>query len=181
MLARIFLDETKKENNLVELLKMLSASEILAQILSFFLLLFLLRQFAWKKILGLLDQRKEKISSQLGEIENTKLEIAKLKADYESKISTINAAAQAKIDEAIEEAKEINAQMRKKAHEEAQDIIIDARQQVKYEVSKAQEQLKEKIVDIALGAARTVIQEKLTEDGDRKIVEDFIREVQKTE
>ena len=71
--------------------------------------------------------------------------------------------------------------MHKKAHEEAQDIIIEARQQVKYGVSKAQDVLKEKIVDIALGAARTVIQEKLTEDGDRKIVEDFIRDVQKAE
>jgi len=160
---------------------MLSASEIFAQVLSFFLLLFLLRKFAWKKILALLDQRKEKISSQLGEIENTKLEIAGLKNDYESKISNIASLAQEKIDQAVEEAKKVSLQMRKKAHEEAQDIITDARQQVKYEVSKAQEQLKEKIVDIALSAARTVIQEKLTEDGDRKIVEDFIREVEKIE
>lgn len=165
----------------MELLKMLSASEILAQILSFFLLLFLLRIFAWKKILGLLDQRKEKISSQLGEIENTKFEIARLKADYEFKISNIAQEAQAKINQAVEQAKIITGQMRKKAHEESQDIIIDARQQVKYEVSKVQEQLKEKIVDIALGAASNLIQEKLTGDGDRKIVEDFIREVQKAE
>ena len=165
----------------MELLKMLNANEILAQTLSFFLLLFLLRHFAWKKLLGLLDQRREKISSELGGIENTKLEIARLKADYESKIALIHQQAQVKIDEAIEEGKKINAQMRKKAHEDAQDIITDARQQVKYEVSKAQEQLKEKIVDIALGAARTVIQEKLTEDGDRKIVEDFIREVGNSE
>jgi len=165
----------------VELLKMLSGSEILAQILSFFLLLFLLRVFAWKKILGLLDQRKERISSQLGQIENTKLEIARLKADYEQKISNISNEAQAKINQAVEQAKAVSAQMRKKAHEEAQDIITDARQQVKYEVSKVQEQLKEQIVDIALEAAKTVIQEKLTEDGDRKIVEDFIRELEKTE
>lgn len=165
----------------MELLKMLNANEILAQTLSFFLLLFLLRHFAWKKLLGLLDQRREKISSELGEIENTKLEIARLKADYESKIASIHQPAQAKIDEAIEEGKKINVQMRKKAHEDAQDIITDARNQVKYEVSKAQEQLKDKIVDIALGAARTVIQEKLTEDGDRKIVEDFIKEIEQVE
>lgn len=165
----------------MELLKMLSASEILAQILSFFLLLFLLRIFAWKKILGLLDQRKEKISSQLGEIENTKLAIANLKSDYEQKISNIASEAQAKINQAVEQAKIVTAQMRKKAHEEAQDIIIDARQQVKHEVSKVQEQLKDKIVDIALSAASNLIQEKLTGDGDRKIVENFIREVQKAE
>lgn len=165
----------------MELLKMFSTSEIFAQILSFFLLLFLLRHFAWKKILGFLDQRKEKISHELCEIENTKIEIARLKTDYESKIATIADQAQAKINEAIQQGRLINAQMRKRAHEDAQDIIIDARKQVKYEVSKAQEQLKESIVDIALGAARSVIQEKLTEDGDRRIVEDFIKEIDKVE
>lgn len=165
----------------MELLKMLSGSEILAQVLSFFLLLFLLRIFAWKKILGLLDQRKERISAQLGEIENIKFEIANLKADYESKISNIASQAQERIDQAVEQAKLVTAQMRKKAHEEAQDIITDARQQVKYEVSKVQEQLKERIVDIALGAARSVIQEKLTEDGNRRIVENFIQEIEKVE
>lgn len=165
----------------MELLKMLSANEIFAQILSFFLLLFLLRVFAWKKILKVLDQRKEKITGQLQEIEDTKLEIAKIKADYESRMALIQEQAQAKINEAIEEAKIINSQMRKQAHEDAQDIITDARNQVKYEVSKAQEQLKDKIVDIALGAARNLIQERFTEDADRKIVEDFIKEVEKVE
>ncbi|MFA6357716.1 MAG: F0F1 ATP synthase subunit B [Candidatus Omnitrophota bacterium] len=165
----------------MEILKMLSASEIFAQIISFILLLVLLRLFAWKKILLLLDQRKEKISSEFKGIEDTKLELARLKSDYELKLSTVASQAQAKIDESIEQARKINEQMRKKAHEEAQDIITDARLQVKYEVSKVQEQIKEKVVDIALGAARSVIQEKLTEEGDRKIVEDFIRQLDKTE
>ena len=157
---------------------MLSANEIFVQILSFFLLLFLLRHFAWKKILGLLDQRKEKIITELKQIDDSKLEIAKLKVDYESKISLVAQQAQLKINEAIEEGKKINEQMRKQAHEDAQDIITDARNQVKYEVSKAQEQLKERIVDIALDAAKSVIQEKLTEVGDRKIVENFINEIE---
>lgn len=160
---------------------MLSASEIFAQILSFFLLLFLLRHFAWKKILGLLDKRKERISAELKEIEDTKIQIAKIKADYESKMVLIQNQAQVKINEAIEEGKKINSSMRKKAHEDAQDILTDARNQVKYEVSKVEEQLRDKIVDIALSAARNLIQEKLTEEGDRKIVENFIKEIEKVE
>lgn len=163
----------------MELLKMLSANEILAQVLSFFLLLFLLRNFAWKKILKLLDERKEKISAELSGIEDTKIKIARIREDYESKMALIQKEAKERIDSAIEEGREINAGMRKKAHEEAQDIITDARNQVKYEVAKVQEQLKEKIVEIALDAARNLIQEKLTGEGDRKIVEDFIKEIEK--
>ena len=160
------------------LLNMLSASEIFAQVLSFFLLLFLLKLFAWKKILNLLDQRKEKIRSEFEKIENSKLEISKLKADYESKMLSVHEQTEVKIREAIEEGRKLNAQMRKQAHEDAQDIINDARKQVKHEISQVQEKLKDRIVDIALDAARNVIQEKLTEDGDRKIVEDFIKEME---
>jgi F-type H+-transporting ATPase subunit b len=162
----------------VEILKMLSASEIFAQVLSFFLLLFLLRIFAWKKILGLLDQRKERIRSEFEKIEDTKLEVSRLKSDYESKIALIQEQAEVKIKEAVEEGRKIGAQMHKQAHEEAQDIINEARKQVKYEISQVQDKIKDKIVDIALDAARSVIQEKLTEDGDRKIVENFIKEME---
>lgn len=165
----------------MELLKMLSASEILAQILSFFLLLFLLKHFAWKKILGLLEQRREKIIAEFKEIEDTKSQIAKIKEDYELKMALAQEQAQAKIKDAIEEGRRISAQMRKKAYEDAQDIIIDARSQVKYEVSKVQQQLKDKIVDIALGAAKSVVQERLTEEEDRRIVENFIQEIEKAQ
>jgi len=160
---------------------MISANEIFAQILSFFMLLFLLKHFAWKKILGLLDQRKEKISVEFKEIEDAKIQVAKIKADYESKVALIQEQAQVMINAAIEEGRKINDQIRKKAHEEAQDIITDARKQVKYEVAKVEAQLKGEIIDIALGAARNLIQERLTENGDRKIVEDFIKEIEKAQ
>ncbi|MFA4992677.1 MAG: F0F1 ATP synthase subunit B [Candidatus Omnitrophota bacterium] len=162
----------------MEILKMLSASEIFAQVLSFFLLLFLLRIFAWKKILGLLDQRKEKIRSEFEKIEDAKLEISRLKSDYESKMALIREQAEIKIKEAVEEGRKISAQMHKQANEDAQDIINDARKQVKYEISQVQDKIKDKIVDIALDAARNLIQEKLTEEGDRKIVENFIKEME---
>jgi F-type H+-transporting ATPase subunit b len=164
----------------VELLKTISTSELFAQALSFFLLLFLMRVFVWKRILGLLDQRKEKVRSEMEEIEEAKLAVSRMKEDYDAKLESINEQAAAKIKEAVEEGRRLSTQIRKQAHEEAQDIITDAREQVKHEVSQVQDKIKDKIVDIALGAARSVIQEKLTEDGDRRIVEDFIKEMERT-
>jgi len=106
----------------MELLKMLSANEIIAQVLGFLLLLFLLRIFAWKRILGLLDERKEKIRLDFKNIEDAKAEIERLKSEYASKIDGIEATAEDKIKEATAEGKKIIDEVRKKAHEEAQDI-----------------------------------------------------------
>ena len=70
----------------MELLKLLSTSEIVAQILGFLLLFFLLRAFAWKRLLALLDERKARISSEFQKIEETKAALERIKTDYESAI-----------------------------------------------------------------------------------------------
>ena len=163
----------------MELLKLLSVNEIVAQVVSFLVLFIILRVFLWKRILGLLDARKEKIASALSEIENAKLEADKLKNDYQGKLNLIDKLAQDKINEAVAKGRHITDEMRKIAHEEAQAIIESARANAKYELSKAQEQLKEKIVDLTIAAAGSVIQEKLTEEDDRKLVEDFLNRMDK--
>ena len=161
----------------MEFLKLLSTNEIIAQVISFLLLLFLLRIFAWKKLLKLLDDRKEKIASEFKSIDDAKLEISKLKTDYEARISNIEETAKVKIEQALENGRKITEEVREKAHEEAQGIINSAKKDIKYELEKAKEELKDKIIDLTISAAEMVIQEKLTAEDDKKIVKDFLEKV----
>jgi len=163
----------------MELLKLLSASEIFAQVISFLLLLFLLRIFFWKKVLGLLDARKERIAQGLKRIEDSQREITQLKSDYEAKLDAIEVTAKARIQEAVEQGRKITEEVRKKAHEEAQDIIENSRANIKYELGKAKEELKEQIIDLTIKATESVIQEKLTEEDDKKLVGDFLDRLDK--
>ena len=161
----------------MELLKLLSTNEIVAQVISFLLLLFLLRIFAWKKLLKLLDDRKNRIASEFKNIDDTKQEIAQLKADYEAKLFTIEEIARVKIEEAVASGRTITDEVRKKAHEEAQEIINNAKRDIKYELAKAKEELKDKIIDLTINATEMVIQEKLTGEDDKRLVKDFLDKV----
>ncbi|MCX5697453.1 MAG: F0F1 ATP synthase subunit B [Candidatus Omnitrophica bacterium] len=165
----------------MELLKLLSASEIFAQVVSFLILLFVLRIFLWKRILKVLDDRKEKIASEFKGIEEGKLEVEKLKSDYEAKLKTIEDTAKAKIQEAINEGEEILGKMRKDAQEEGRKVIEDAKAGIKYEIAKAREDLKDEIIGLVLSAAEEVLQQKITEKEDKKVVEDFIERVDKVQ
>jgi len=156
------------------LLDMLSTNEIIAQVLGFLMLLFLLRIFAWKKLLGLLDERKARIASEFKKIDDAKAEVEKLKSDYASKLDEIEEAANLKINEAAAEGKRITEEIRKKAHEEAQDIINSAKKNITYELSKAKEQLKDEIVGLTIKATESIINEKFTGEKDKKLVEDFL-------
>ena len=162
----------------MELLKLISGSQILAHIISFLVLLFLLRKFAWGKILKFLDERKERIALQLNEIEERKGELAQLKSGYEAKLNTIEESARAKINEAILEGQRIARQIKDDAHNEAQRIINDAKSCINEEFLKAKEELKNSIVALAMAAASHIIETRITESDSRRLVQDFLQNIE---
>ncbi|MGA2775231.1 MAG: F0F1 ATP synthase subunit B [Candidatus Omnitrophota bacterium] len=159
------------------LLELLNTNEVLAQALSFLILLFLLRAFAWKKILKLLDERKDKIAAEFKRIEEEKRQLSDIRTDYETKLSAIEEIAAKKIEDALAEGRKITDEIRKDAQLQAQLIINDARENIKYELSRAKEELKEKIVDLTIRATENVIEERLSGEQDKKLVEQFLDKI----
>ena len=165
----------------MELLKLLSTNEIIAQIIGFLVLLALLRVFAWKRILGLLDKRKEYITQELKAIEDSKADIEKIKLEYGARMGSIEESAKEKLHEALNASKVILEDARKSANVQAQEIIDSAKKSVKYELAKAKDELKDEIIDLTIKATENIIKEKLTSEGDRNLVKDFLEEVDKIE
>jgi F-type H+-transporting ATPase subunit b len=163
----------------MEFLKLLSTSEIVAQILSFLVLFILLRVFFWKRFLKLLDDRREKISSQFKEIEDQKAQIQKIKVEYEDKLKTIEASAQAKIQEAINEGRNITEEIKNNAKAEAEKILENAKKDIEHELAKAKGALKAEILDTVIRATERLLEEKITEEKDRRFVQDFVEDIDK--
>jgi len=159
----------------MEILKLLSASQIFAQIISFLLLFFIMRVFVWKKFLKLLDDRKARIASELKSMDEARLEVAKAMGEYERKLSAIDGLAKARIEEAVAEGERIAKEILDKARLDAEKAEINSREMIEGEIKKAREDLKKDIVDITIAIAEKVIAEKLTAADDRKMVEDFIK------
>lgn len=163
----------------MELLKLLSTNEIVAQAVSFLVLLFLLRAFAWKRLLGLLDERKEKIAGDFRRIEEAKQEAEALRLRYEAKWNEIEAEGKLKIQEVIAEGHRMADDIKKDAQVAAQEILEKAKADMRFEIVKAREALKDDVVDLVLKTTEYVIEEKLTPMDDKKIVEGFLDKLDK--
>ena len=163
----------------MDLLKQFSTNEIFAQIVGFLLLLFLLRAFAWKKLLKLLDDRRERIASEFKKIEDTQAEIAKLRAEYDKKLSDIDETSRTKIQEAMARAKQLAEEVRESSQRQARKILEKAEESIGIELAKAKEELKNKVIDLTINTTEKIIKEKLTEEKDRKLVSEFIEEIDK--
>jgi len=164
----------------MELLKLLNVNELVVQILNFFLVLMLLRAFMWKRLLKVLDDRKERIASEFKKIEDTKQEVARIKTDYEAKVASIEQEAKRRIQEGIEEARRKAEDIRSQAQKDAQDIIENAKLSMRHELANARLEMRKELVDLTVLATENLIEEKLTEEDDKKIIEDFLRKIDTT-
>ena len=163
----------------MEIFKLLNANLVVAQIICFFLVLWLLRRFLWGPALKMLDQRRDRIAAELKAVEDAKGHVATLKKDYETHLAKIDEEAQAKFKKIEREADDRARELKEQGRVEANQIIEDARQEIHFEVLRSREELKKDMVDMVVKVTEQMIQEKLTFEQDRKIIEGMLTEVDK--
>ncbi len=155
--------------------------QILAQfvvnILSFLLLLAILKKFAWGAMLKLIDERRTRIASEFESIEKAKQEMAALKVQYQEQMNRIEEEARKRIQEAIGEGRRISAEIEEDARTHARETLEKTKEAVALEVAKARAELKEQVVDLAIQVSHKVLQQHLDEETDRRMIEAFIHEI----
>lgn len=154
----------------------LEIQQILTQAIGFLVLLFILKKIAWKPLLSLLDERREKISAEFQSIERTKSELSRLEQDYKARLAEIEAQARQKIQEAISEGQKISVELQEKAREEGKNILNKAKDNIELEIAKARVELRNQVVSLAIRAAEKVIKEELSEERHKRLVTEFIDE-----
>ncbi len=151
--------------------------QVLTQIVGFLLLLWLMRKFAWGPLLGLLDERRLRISSELEEIRKGKEALVQMKLDYEAKLSGIENEARLKIQEAVAEGQRVAKEISDSAREEARQAIEKAKEKIAMEVIKGKAQLREEIATLAVGAAEKIIRREISPQKNKELVLEYIDEL----
>lgn len=157
----------------------LEFGQVVTQIIGFLLALWLLKKFAWKPLLGMLEQRRSKIKSEFADIEDKKDKMEKLTSDYEAKLKEIESLTRGELQEAAKEGQKMAAEIKENARKEASAMISRAKEELQREVDKAKVQLKDEIVNITLKAAEKMIAEKLDQEKHQKLISGFIDELER--
>src|SRR3990167_3245674 len=113
----------------------LSIQEILTQAGAFILLVWVLKKMAWKPLLKLLDERRERIQKGFEELESAKKGVEKLKTDYENARAHIEDEARKKLQEAIDEGKKVARDLQENSRREARGILEKAKEDIQLEVA----------------------------------------------
>ena len=155
--------------------------ELFAQVVAFLLVLWILKKWAWKPILKVLEERRQKIQGEFDGIAQKKKEVDTLVSDYQAKLRDIDSVARAKIQEAAGEGQKLANQIKEDARRDAKELLARAKGEIQRDIDKAKVQLRDDLVKISIRATEKIIKEKLDQKKDRKMISDFISQVEKIE
>lgn len=140
---------------------------------TFLLVAFLLIKFAWKPVLGMINERNKSIEDALQLAEKTKAEMAQLQADNER----IIAEARKERDNLLKEAREMKDQMiaqaKAEASAEANKIMAAAKVSIENEKNQAMQDLKSQVATLSFEIAEKVIGKELE---NKKVSDEIIAE-----
>src|SRR5436309_2023420 len=114
----------------------LDAPHFFAQVISFCIVTFLLYRFAYKPILAVLEERRQRIAEGLANAERLKQELAGAQAKTNEALAQANAQGNKLIEEARATAAKVLEQETQKAIATANDIVAKARQASELELAR---------------------------------------------
>jgi F-type H+-transporting ATPase subunit b len=150
---------------------------IIWTLVSFFILLILLKKVAFPPILKGMKKREETIKQQLDEAQKTKKEAEILLDDYKQQLADARSEAQKIINEGKGLGESIRKEVIQKAQEESNQIVKRAQEEIELQKQKALMELQDKIADLSVMAASKVINKSLNLEDHRRLVEDYISKV----
>ncbi|WP_296002929.1 F0F1 ATP synthase subunit B [uncultured Veillonella sp.] len=155
----------------------LSPGTILAQMLNFFILVWILHRFAYKPLVGMMNARKEQIANDLASAEQSRLEAEQIKADYAAQIAKARQEAQEIVEKAHHQAKLSTAEEVAAARSQIETEKERARQDIAIERDRAMNSLRNEVVSLSVAMAGKVVAKDMNSETNTKLIEDAIRQL----
>lgn len=145
--------------------------------ITFLIVLILLKKFAWKPILKMIKEREDSIDSALKSAENAKLEMQNLKSDNEKILAQARSERDAMMKEARDMKDSIVGEAKGKAKEEADKILASAREAIQNEKMAAITELKNQVALLSVDIAEKILKRELSDENKQKdLIGDLLKD-----
>ncbi len=150
---------------------------LIAQTVSFGIVCFCLYLFAYKRILAMLEARRQRITDGLANAEKIKIELANTEAQRQEVLVQANAQAGKLIEEARAAAARVQEQETQKAIAAAEQIIAKAREAAAQDHARMLTELRREVGRLVVQTTATVTGKILTPEDQRRLAEETAKQV----
>jgi len=149
----------------------------LSQVISFVIVALLLRKFAYKPVLAVLEQRRQQIAEAQANSDKIRQQLAEAEQRHSEILAQANAQAQKMIDEARESAEHVAERKQQEAVAAAEQILVKAREASAIEHERTMTELKRELGRLVVNTTAKVTGKVLTADDQRRLQEEASRQI----
>jgi F-type H+-transporting ATPase subunit b len=146
-------------------------------LITFLIVLFILRKYAFNRIAGLLDERRNAIRQNIETAEATRAEADQVLQEYRQQL----AAARQESSEILERARKSAEDQRRQLHDdlaaERERGIVQVQTAIQAETRQALDRIKREIADLAVLTTERVLGRVLDEAEQRRLIDDALKDV----
>ena len=153
------------------------SSELIAGILAFAIIFFVVWKYALPTLNKTLEARQQAITGQLQEAERVKGEAESLLADYQTQVAGAKEEANQIIDEARGTADSMRGEIVARAESDATSILEKARVDVANERDRAAVALQSDVANLSLDMAEKVVAGSIDRDAQTALVERYLEDL----
>ena len=163
----------------MELLKNLGVDgpKLIAQLINFGIVMFVLWRFAYKPVLEMLENRRQKIAEGMDNAEKIKSELAETQAERDKVLTEANQKAEKLIADAKDAAKQVGEAEGQRAVKQAEEIIRKAREVTEADRDRMMAELKSEIGRLVVDTTTKVSGKVLTSKDQQRLIDETQKEL----
>jgi F-type H+-transporting ATPase subunit b len=146
-------------------------------VLTFFVLLFVLRLIAWKPILNMLETRENKIRGDLDNAAKDRAEAEKTLNEIRSQLDQARKEANSIVSEARNLAEKARENILAQTKSEREKMIAQAKTEIQLEREKTAQALKTELASLVVNAAGQIIKQKLSPEDHSQLINQSLSEM----
>lgn len=150
-------------------------------VINFLLLVAILWYALYRPVGNFLRAREQRIAEQIDTAQRDRAEAERLRKEYEAKMVQLKRDVHDAIEKAHFQGEQERREIIAKAREEASAMIQRATKQIEHERSKAWDDLKGDVVEVAMLAASKVLGRSVNDDDQRRMFEQFVEGIRPEE
>ncbi len=148
---------------------------LLAQVVNFFLLFFILRKYAYRPILRVLEKREKAIAKSVDDAKQIEQNLASSKTERESALAHTQQEIGQMMQEARKSAETLQLTLREEAQQKVNAMLSKAETDARAMKEKVVEEAQADLAKLVVAASEKIIQQKLSSKQDEALVVGIVK------
>ncbi|HDA6542959.1 TPA: F0F1 ATP synthase subunit B [Staphylococcus aureus] len=149
---------------------------VIAQVLTFIVLLALLKKFAWGPLKDVMDKRERDINRDIDDAEQAKLNAQKLEEENKQKLKETQEEVQKILEDAKVQARQQQEQIIHEANVRANGMIETAQSEINSQKERAIADINNQVSELSVLIASKVLRKEISEQDQKALVDKYLKE-----